>query len=71
MSEPVKCIRKVKVLQGKPKIEAEKLGLSPEDLVLVTTTINFDSPPDYAVEKIEGSPMDFLLSNKRDTETEQ
>ena len=48
-------IRKVKVLQGIAKLEAEKQGLSSDDLVIVTTTI----------EKIIGDPVSYLL-NKRD-----
>ena len=57
-------IRKVKVLQGRAKAEAEKLGLAPDDLVIVTTTINNDSPPDYHLEKIEGDPVSYLLKRK-------
>lgn len=51
------------MLQGRAKIEADKQDLSPEDLVIVTTSINSDCPPDYRVEKIEGSPVNFLLNN--------
>jgi len=54
-------IRKVKVLQGRAKLEAEKQGLSPDDLVIVTTRINIGSLPDYSVEKIEGDPTSYLL----------
>lgn len=43
-------------------IEADKLGLSPDDLVLVTTTVNFDSPPDYSIEKIVGNPVTWILN---------
>ncbi len=52
-------IRKVKVLQGRAKKEAEKKGLKPEDLVIVTTSVN--SPPEYCIEKIEGDPVSYLL----------
>ena len=52
-------IRKVKVLQGRAKDEAEKQGLSPDDLVIVTTSVN--SLPEYHIEKIEGDPVSYLL----------
>lgn len=45
-------IRKVKVLQGKAKTNAKKMGLSPDDLVIVT--------PEY-IEKIDGDPISYLL----------
>jgi len=46
-------IRKVKVLRGKAKEHAKKLGLNPNDLVIVIG-------PDY-IEKIEGDPVSYLL----------
>lgn len=46
-------IRKVKVLQGRAKEEAEKKGLNPNDLVLVIVTTN--------IEKIDGDPVSYLL----------
>lgn len=46
-------IRKVKVLQGVARIKAEKLGLSPNDLVLLTS--------DGHIEKIVGDPVSYLL----------
>jgi len=52
-------IRKVKVLQGRAKDEADAQRLSPEDLVIVKTTIG--SLPAYEIEKIEGDPVSFLL----------
>jgi hypothetical protein len=52
-------IRKVKVLQGRAKIEAEKKKLGPNDLVIVTTSVN--SLPEYHVEKIDGDPVSYLL----------
>jgi len=53
-------IRKVSVLQGKVKIEAEKQKLQPNDLVLVI--INGNSLPfEYSVEKIEGDPVSYLM----------
>jgi len=52
-------IRKVKLLRGMAKEEAEKQGLSPEDLVLVTTIVG--SLPEYRIEKVEGDPVSFLL----------
>jgi radical SAM superfamily enzyme YgiQ (UPF0313 family) len=55
-------IRKVKVLKGKAKNEAEKMGLSPNDLVIVTTIINPLNPlPEYRIEKIEEDPVSYLL----------
>jgi len=52
-------IRKVKMLQGRAKMEAEKQGLTPNDLVIVTTSVN--SLPEYHVEKVEGDPVSYLL----------
>jgi len=57
-------IRKVKILQGRAKTEAEKQKLSPNDLVIVTTTVNA-SLPEYTIEKIEGDPVSYLM--KRST----
>jgi len=54
-----KCIRKVKVLQGRAKEEADKMGLDQEDMVILTTTVN--SLPQYSIEKIEGNPVEYLL----------
>ncbi|MDR2203252.1 MAG: hypothetical protein LBE76_02925 [Nitrososphaerota archaeon] len=54
-----KSIRKVKVLQGRAKEEAETMGLKPDDLVILTTTVN--SLPQYNIEKIDGSPVDYLM----------
>ena len=54
-----KRIRKVKVLRGRAKTEADKLGLAPDDLVILTTTYT-DSLPEYHVEKIKGDPLTFL-----------
>lgn len=51
MTEP--RIRKVKVLVGKVKVEAEKLGLNPNDLVIIKNG--------SLVEKIEGDPVSFLI----------
>lgn len=45
-------IRKVKVLQGMAKDMAEKQGLDPDDLVVLTVSI----------EKVVGDPVSFLLS---------
>ncbi len=52
-------IRKVKMLQGRAKVEAEKQGLTPNDLVIVTTTVN--SLPEYHIEKVDGDPVSYLL----------
>jgi hypothetical protein len=48
-----KRIRKVKVLQDKLRIKAEKQGFSPEDLVI----IDGDS-----IERIDGDPVSYLLN---------
>lgn len=56
-------IRKVKMLQGRAKVEAEKQHLDSNDLVIVTTSIN--SLPEYHIEKIDGDPVSYLL--KRST----
>ena len=56
-------IRKVKVLQGRAKAEAEKQGLNPNDLVILKTSVN--SLPEYHVEKIEGDPVSFLLKRAK------
>ena len=50
-------IRKVKVLQGKAKEEADKQKLAPDDLVIVT---------DNHVEKIDGDPVSFLLKRSQE-----
>jgi len=52
-------IRKVKVLQGRAKTEAEKQGLDPDDLVIITTSVH--PLPEYHIQKIEGDPVSFLL----------
>lgn len=49
-------IRKVKVLQGRAKVEAEKQGLKPDDLVIVTNN---------HIEKIDGDPVSYLLKRSR------
>ena len=46
-------IRKVKVLRGKYKVEAFKMGLQADDLVIVKD--------DETLEKIEGDPVSYLL----------
>lgn len=56
-------VRKVKVLQGRAKDEALKQGLEPNDLVIVTTTVN--SLPEYHIEKIDGDPVSFLLKRAK------
>lgn len=55
-------IRKVKVLQGRARDEANRQRLGDEDLVLVTTSIN--SLPTYKIEKIEGDPISFLTKKQ-------
>lgn len=50
-------IMKVGVLKGKAKANAEKLGLSPNDLVIVKGS---------QIEKIIGDPVSYLLKLLRD-----
>ena len=52
------CFRKVKVLRGRAKEAADKQGLGPEDLVVLTTKIKNGEPPEYMV---EGDAVSFLL----------
>ena len=52
-------IRKVKVLGYRAKEEADKQGLSENDLVIVRTVIGRPLPT-YEITKIEGSPTQFL-----------
>lgn len=51
-------IRKVKVLQGMAKAIAEDYGLEPEDLVVVTISL----------EKIIGDPISYLLEQVEENE---
>jgi hypothetical protein len=62
MSEDTR-IRKVKVLQGRAREEAEKKGLDPDDLVIVRTSVG--SLPEYHIEKIDGDPVSFLLKRAK------
>ena len=55
--EPI--IRKVKVLRGRARDEADKMGLEPDDLVIITTSLH--PLPEYHIEKVEGDPVSFLL----------
>ena len=56
-------IRKVKVLQGRARSEAEKQRLKPDDLVILKTNVN--SLPEYHVEKIKGDPVSFLMKRAK------
>lgn len=54
-------IRKVKVLGGRARAKADEMGLEEEDLVIVRMTL---TPfPVYDLEKIEGSPIEYLQKN--------
>jgi len=57
-------IRKVKILQGQAKIEADKQDLKDNDLVIVKTIVHKDCPPDYQLEKIVGNPVSYLLNRR-------
>ncbi|MBA7503781.1 hypothetical protein ES706_02402 [subsurface metagenome] len=50
-------------MQGRLRELAGDKGLNPEDLVLVTTTIEEGKHPpvQYEIEKVEGDPVSFLL----------
>ncbi len=67
MNETV--IRKVKVLKGRAKDEAVKQGLDPDDLVIVTVTLN--PLPEYHLEKVEGDPVSYLLSQVQSSEEKE
>ena len=54
-------IRKVSVLQGVAKALAKKQGLDPNDLVILTVSI----------EKVIGSPVSYLLSKMNENEVFQ
>lgn len=51
-------IRKVSVLQGMARLMADTEGLDPEDLVILT----------ISMEKIVGSPVSYLLTKIEETE---
>ena len=51
-------IRKVKVLQGMAKVMAEKQDLNPNDLVILTVSL----------EKVIGDPVSYLLSKIEEAE---
>lgn len=53
-------IRKVKVLGDRARKTANQMGLKEDDLVIVRTVIVPDSLPIYNIEKIEGSPIEYL-----------
>jgi hypothetical protein len=56
-------IRKVSVLQGRAKDEAVRMGLLPNDLIILTTSVK--SLPEYHIEKIEGNPISYLLKRAK------
>jgi len=53
------CIRKVKVLGDRARKTAMDMGLKDEDLVIVTTDMKTGFPV-YRLEKIEGSPSEYI-----------
>lgn len=59
MTKDIK-IRKVKILSGRLHEQCKEMGLDSGDLVLVTTTYPEDKLPEYEIEKVEGSPTEFL-----------
>jgi hypothetical protein len=58
-------IRRVKVLGDRAKAAALKIGCKDEDLVLVTTIIKPNTLPEYKIEKVIGSPTDWLLERAK------
>lgn len=58
-------IRKVRILKGKAREEATKLGLGDDDLVILRAS-EYHSPPDFTVEKITGDPVSYLMRKKKD-----
>jgi len=59
-------IRMVKVLRGRARDEADRMGLEPDDLVIVTASLH--PLPEYHVEKVEGDPVSFLLKQSEEPE---
>ena len=53
-------IRKVKMLGDRARAEAQRQGLDENDLVVVKTKIQKGSLPRYEIEKIEGSPIEYI-----------
>ena len=60
-----KRIRKVSTLGDALRKRAKDRGLKDDDLVLVTTTIYKGRPPNYEIEKVEGSPTEWLLERAK------
>ncbi len=54
-------IRKVRALGDRAREEAKRQELDENDLVIVKTVIS--SLPKYEIQKIEGSPTQFLQKN--------
>ncbi len=57
-------IRKVRILQGKAREAAAKVGATDDDLVILKTSA-YRSQPAYYAEKIEGDPTAYLLKAKK------
>jgi hypothetical protein len=53
-------IRTVKVLGDRARKTATEMGLKEDDLVIVRTYIEKGKLPRYELEKIEGSPIEYL-----------
>jgi len=56
-------VRKVSVLGDRLRKQADEMGLEENDLVIVRTTIKPGTLPKYDLEKIEGSPIQYLQKN--------
>ena len=59
-------IRKVGVLRGRARDEADRMGLDPNDLVIITTSLH--PLPEYHIEKVVGDPVSYLLSQIESSE---
>ena len=59
-------IRKVKVLRGRARVEAFRMGLEQDDLVIVTTSLH--PLPEYHLEKVVGDPVSYLLSQMQSSD---
>jgi hypothetical protein len=56
-------IKKVRILNGKAREAAEKIGAKEDDLVILRAS-EYHSAPVYTAEKIEGDPVSYLMKKK-------
>lgn len=62
-------IRAVKVLKGELKEQAEKLNLS-QDAIVIVKKSEYHSEPNYKIEEIKGSIIEYLKENGLTIESE-